>query len=695
MSDPFSFRFDDDPPAHEPVETFRADLPKPKQKKRRGGDGGDYRRPPRIWPFLRGLIWFALTLVLVAGAAGAWGYFNYVRGLPDVPEQGALYSVNAAPGIRFVDRAGVTIATRGPKHGQRVVLRQLPPHVAKAFLAAEDRRFYEHGPVDWRGAARAAKTNLNAGKVVEGGSTLSQQLARTLFLKPERSWKRKVQEAAMAYRLERRLSKDAILELYLNRVFFGANAYGIDAAARTYFGKPATALTLQEAALLAALPKAPSRLSPARDMPAALARQRLVLDRMQAEGWITPTQHQAALAAPPVLVPEAPEDQDFGWALDMAQAEAAKLVKGRAGDLVVRLSIDSALQKTAAKLIRDSLTPAARRAGAEEAALVAIAPDGGVRAMVGGRDHRFSAFNRAVQAQRQPGSAFKPFVFAAALEAGVRPTDVRDDAPVRLGPWTPGNYGGRFLGPVTVEEALVRSLNTVSVRLAREAGDNRVASLASRFGLASIPANAGLSIALGAYEVNLLELVSGYQVFQNQGRRVAPALIEDIATSGGVSLYRRPVSLGLQVYDPARAGEMVRMMKAVVTRGTGKRAGFGRPAAGKTGTSQDWRDAWFVGFTPDWIAGVWVGADDNTSMRKVTGGDLPAEIWRKFMAAAHQGIPVRDFAWLGGAEGQTPTAEASDTPPSAAPSTEERDSFYQTLQSEFARAEAEASIPPP
>ena len=671
------YRFDQppsprpEPPA--PPPTFRADL-----RRRRLNEW-----LPKGWP--RTVLIGLLVLVLVLGGAALFVQTAYLNGLPKAPSADALWSLNRAPGITFLDRNGAKIASRGPRHGQRVFLSELPPYVPRAFLAAEDRRFYHHGPVDWTGVVRAAVANYRAGEVVQGGSTLTQQLAKTLFLKPDQTLRRKVQEAALAYRLSRLMTRDQILELYLNRIFFGANAYGIDAASQTYFGKPAARLTLAEAALLAALPKAPSRLSPASDMPAAIARSHLVLDRMVAEGWITPADRLQALNSPPALVPETKEDDDFGYVLDLAQAQAAELTGGKTPDLVVQLAIDPGLQVTASAIVRRVMQEQGRRAGARQAALVALDQDGAIRAMVGGLDHHFSPFNRAVQAQRQPGSAFKPFVYAAALEAGLKAGDVRRDAPVRLGPWTPENYGGGYRGAVTIEEALVRSINTVAVRVAREIGADRVGDIAYRFGLSSIPIHPGLSVALGAYETNLLELTGGYQVFQQEGRRLQPYLISRITNAAGATLYQRPVGApSSAVYDPGRAAEMVRMLKGVIQRGTGVRAAFGRPAAGKTGTSQTWRDAWFIGFTPDWVCGVWVGNDDDKPMDKVTGGQLPAEIWRRFMVVAHQGLPVRDFPWL-----VQPTAPAE----APAPAQGERAEFYRSLQSDLNRAAEDGEAP--
>jgi penicillin-binding protein 1A len=656
------------PDFHHPP-TFRADLPRPRRR---------LSRRTRLLVTL--FVSFVLALVL----AVAWVKVAYLSDLPATPTADALWSLNRAPGVTFLDRNGVRIATRGPRNGARVRLPELPAYVPRAFLAAEDRRFYQHGAVDLIGAGRAAIANARAGQVVQGGSTLTQQLAKSLFLSPDQTIKRKVQEAALAFRLSKMMSRDQILELYLNRVFFGASAYGIEAASQTYFGKSARALTLPEAALLAALPKAPSRLSPVNDMPAALGRSHMILQQMLQQGWISADQERAALKSPPQLASETPEDEDFGYVLDLAQAQAARLTGGRTPDLIVQLTVDPALQTSAAQIVRRVMQTDGLRAGARQAALVALSQDGGVRALVGGLDHRFSRFDRAVQAQRQPGSAFKPFVYAAALEAGVKPSDTRSDSPVQLGPWTPANYGGGYKGNVTVQQALAQSINTVAVRLAQQVGPEKVSELAARFGVDSVPAHPGLSVALGAYETNLLQLTSGYQVFQQGGRRSPAYLISRISTSGGQVLYAGPAGAPEQVFDPARDGDMVRMLKAVVEHGTGAHAAFGRPAAGKTGTSQSWRDAWFIGFTPDWTCGVWTGNDDDRPMNRVTGGDLPAEIWRRFMVVAHQGLPPRDFPWLGGASGANAPAPVQAG---------ERAAFYQALSADFARAAAGNDAP--
>jgi penicillin-binding protein 1A len=668
------------PPRPEPEEPFRADLKHAKAKKSR-------------W------IWWTLAIVVLlglAGAAGGAGYvwWKYLRDTPTLPSREALFAVNRAPGIRFEDRNGQVIASRGPRYGQRITLAGVPNYLPLAFMAAEDKRFYKHGAIDPYGIVRAAYVNQRAGRTVQGASTLSQQLAKGLFLTPDRTVKRKLQEMLMAHRLEQVLTKDEVLELYLNRVFFGANTFGVDGASRTYFGKPASDLTLSESALLASLPKAPSRLALTRDMSGALARSRLVLGSMRKEGWITAEQESQALDDTPRLSPLAVADEgDYGWVLDYATTEAVRIAGQNAPDLVVRLTIDPRLQHVGVETVREAIRLGGTSAGARQAALLSLSADGAVRAMVGGTDYIESPFNRAVQARRQPGSTFKPFVYAAALEKGVLPTDIRVDEPVRFGDWAPENYAGGYRGPMTVQAALVNSINTIAVKLAQEAGGPAIGDLARRFGITTLPSNPDLSVALGAYEVSLLQLTSGFQVFQQGGNRIEPYVIESITTQDGTPIFSHTArATPISVYDISKASMMVKMMKKVVEVGTARRAAFGWPAAGKTGTSQNWRDAWFVGFTADYVTGVWVGNDDDKPMNKVVGGDIPASIWRRFMLSAHQGLAVKDFPWL-----------LPDPAPLSSP--DPRNGFYETLSAEFARAaselepaaepEAPAPSPPP
>jgi penicillin-binding protein 1A len=597
-------------------------------------------RKRRVWVVAGCAV--AAAAALVSLLLGVWIWRLALADLPEVPAQSALWRVNQPPSILFQDRTGHAIGWRGPARGEVLRLADLPPYLPRAFLAAEDRRFYSHFGVDPIGIARAARADIEARRIVEGGSTITQQIARTLFLTPEQTLRRKIQEAVTAVRIEQRMGKDDILKLYLNRTYFGAGAYGIEAAAQVYFGKPARSLSLSEAALLAALPKAPTRLDPTNNFAAALARSRLVLQRMRGENWITAQEQAAARAAPPALAPDDPAEGIFGYALDLAASRARELAPIGGPDLVVRLSLDAGLQRQASSAVREAAAANAGR-GASQGALVALGPEGAIRALVGGLDHRDSAFNRAVQAQRQPGSAFKPFVYAAALDAGRKPQDVRLDGPVRFGDWTPQNYGGGYAGEVTLADAFARSINTVSAKLTQEIGPERVATLARRFGLTEIPPQPRLSVALGSYETSLLHLVEGYQVFQQGGRRSQPYLIEQIATPEGAVLYQRAGSAPAPIYPAALSEQMVRMMQGVIQRGTGRRAAIGRPAAGKTGTNQDNRDAWFVGFTPDFVAGVWIGNDRARPMRDVSGGELAASVWKRFMLAAHEGLPVRDF----------------------------------------------------
>jgi penicillin-binding protein 1A len=639
---------------------FRADLAEDERRRR--------ERRKRLSISIASGLGLAVLALLV------WGWTMLFGDLPAIPPPAQLWSVNRAPGMTFLDRNGAIIATRGPRHGQRVPLKSLPKYVPQAFLAAEDRRFYSHGAVDLRGIGRAAGVDLGKGRLAQGGSTITQQLARTLFLTNDRTFRRKLQEAVVSYGLERRMSKDELLELYLNRIFFGAGSFGIGAASDTYFGKPAAQLTLSEAALLAALPKAPSKLAPTNDLDAAVERSRLILAAMRDEGWISAADEQRALAERPVLTPRSSGEAGFGYLLDMAAAEAQKLAAGRAPDLVVRLSVDPALQTQAQAILTETLQKSGAAASAGQGAVVVLAPDGAVRALSGGVDYRASPFNRAVQARRQPGSSFKPIVYAAALEAGVQPTDIRSDTPFRIGGWAPENYDGGYSGDVTVQDALARSINTVAARLGAEVGRQKLGDISHRFGLTMIPDNPELPVALGSYEVDLLDLTSAYQVFQNAGGRVRPYLVETVTTTRGDPLFLRNPQVPMAVYDPARAGAMVRMMQGVIEHGTGTRAQIGRPAAGKTGTSQRWRDAWFVGFTPDYAAGVWVGNDDGRAMAHVAGGAMPAEIWRQVMLAAHSAIPPHPFAW---ANGEPVKPEEVSDP---------REAFYQALAADFANA---------
>ena len=656
-----------------------ADLTGSPPKGKRGGRS-------LLWAVLKwtGLAMLVLAVAGLIAAGVAWNHISktYLQDLPQVPTRQEIYASTRAPAIKFYDMNGQFIASRGPQYGENVRLAALPDYVPKAFLAAEDRRFYQHGAVDPWAIARAARANQKAGRVVEGGSTITQQLAKGMFLSPEQNLKRKIQEAALAYKLEQMLTKDEVLELYLDRIYFGANTFGLDGASRTYFGKPATQLNLSEAALLASLPKAPSRMALHRNMDKALQRQRLVLERMRGENWISDAEMRAALAAPPKLAATALANEgDNGYLIDYAQAEVLRMVGQNSPDLNVTLTIDPRLQSAGAQVLRRIIEVDGKASGASQGAMIALDSTGAIRTMVGGVDYTKSVFNRAVQAKRQPGSSFKPFIYAAALEKGVLPTDTRVDEPVKIGDWEPKNYGGKYAGTVTVESALARSLNTVAVKLGEEVGPAAIANLAGRFGITTLPPNPNLSVSLGAYEVPLIEMTSAYQVFQQGGNRLRPYIVAQIQTADGQVIYTHQTASPLPAYDIHWASMMVKMMQKVVTAGTGTRANFGRPAAGKTGTSQNFRDAWFIGFTPDYVAGVWVGNDDDKPMNQVTGGQVAAAIWKDYMVTAHMNLPSREFEWLL----PDPEPVYEDDP---------RNGFYEGLAYEFEQTERDAAPTP-
>lgn len=612
----------------------------------------------------------AFSIALTLGAVFAafqWAF----AGLPRDIDSQTLWSLNRPAGITFVDADGDPIAVRGPSHGRKVRLAELPDHVWQAFVAIEDQRFFEHDGVDRQAIARAAAANLEAGRTVQGGSTITQQLAKNLFLTPDRTLRRKVQEMIMAQRLERHLQKEEILELYLNRIFLGEQAYGVDAAARRYFGVPATRLSLAQAALIAGLPKAPSRSAPTANFAAAKERQSLVLAEMAEAGYITEGEREEALAEPLEIRRRRAEDPALSHVLDMAQEEARRHAGDTAPDLVVAVTVDPKLQRAAHRALSRASKAWSRRDRRLEGALVAIDQAGAIRALVGGVDYSGSKFNRAVQAQRQPGSTFKAFVYAAAFEQGYEPDTVRYDEPIQIGAWRPSNYDGEYRGAVTLRTAFAQSINTVAAEVATEIGPGRVAELAKRFGVRSeltpVP-----SLALGASEVTLLELTDAFSVFMREGARRDPFLVTRVANSAGEIVWERAPSQPQQVYERALSQKMTGMLGRVIQNGTGVRARLpNRDAAGKTGTSQEWRDAWFVGYTADFTAGVWLGYDDPRPMPRVTGGAAPAEVWAEFMRAAHEGLDPKP---LPGIEPVTP-----DLPPRRAVAA----GFYDALRDAF------------
>jgi penicillin-binding protein 1A len=578
-----------------------------------------------------GVLVFVLALWL-------WIYW----GLPRVPDADALWALNRQESVMFLDRDGDIIGARGPYYGNRARLADLPEYVPQAFLAIEDRRFYQHEGVDRMAVLRAILANLRAGETVQGGSTISQQLARNLFLTRRQTVNRKLREMVLASRIERRLTKDEILELYLNRVYLGEQAYGVDAAARRYFGKAATELTLAEAAMLAGLPKAPSQLAPTSNLEAARARQHVVLDAMVAAGFITPEQRDEAREARIRVVERPNIERSMGYAFDLAVEQARALVGEDTPDLVIQMTIDRETQEAAANSIRRRLGNRAFGRRPLQASLMVVDREGGVRALIGGTDYGASKFNRVTQARRQPGSAFKTFVYTAALEAGLDTEDVRYDEPVVIDGWRPRNYDEGYRGAMTLRTAFALSINTVAAEVAYEVGPPRVADVARRLGISTMPPRNQFvppSIALGSIETTLWDMTSAFSTFMDDGQRVDPYIVQRITTSAGREVYTRPAYNAPRVLDEEVVRRMNSMMGAVVLRGTGTGAQLpGRDVAGKTGTSSDWRDAWFVGYTADFTGGVWVGHDDFTSMGRTTGGTLPAQIWNDTMRVAHDGV---------------------------------------------------------
>ncbi len=605
-----------------------ADPPPPRKSKnggRRGGRGGR----PRRWFYWTFVLFLWAGIAALAAIAWVGAHLPPIQSL-EVPKR--------PPSIQIAGLDGSVLVTRGDS-GVSAALKDLPPHVPNAFIAIEDRRFYSHHGVDPMGIARALVANVLHRGVSQGGSTLTQQLAKNLFLTQERTLGRKVQELALALWLERKFSKQEILDLYLNRVYFGAGAYGIEAAAGRYFGKSAKQLTVAEAAMLAGIVKSPSRLAPTRNPDGAIRRAEVVINAMRETGLLDAQRAKIALAQPAHALKQVTTgsvNYIADWIMDVLD----DLVGHVEEDIVVQTSIDPSLQQNAETILNDELAKKGDKFAIGQGAFVAMTPDGAVRALVGGRDYAASQFNRAVSAKRQPGSAFKPFVYLTAIERGLTPDTIREDKPISVKGWKPENYTHEYFGPVTLTQALAMSLNTVSVRLTLEFGPTAVARTAYRLGISSkLEPNA--SLALGTSEVSLLELVSAYAPFANSGMAISPHVVDEVYTKQGKLLYKHEAPNLGQVIEPRYVQMMNAMMQETLLMGTARKAELpGWQAAGKTGTSQDFRDAWFIGYTSYLVAGIWLGNDDNSPTKKATGGGLPVEIWSRFMKAAHKGVPV-------------------------------------------------------
>lgn len=587
-----------------------------------------------VWGFFWRL---NLVLVLITGGASA----VYYAQLPSYEE---LFDGRGTGSVTLHDRGGEIFAWRGEQYGGELKAEDVSPHLVNAVIAAEDKRFYGHFGLDPRGIARAMYQNYRAGRLVQGGSTITQQLAKNVFLDASRTLERKIKEVPMALALEFKYTKDEILSVYLNRVYLGAGTYGFEAASQRYFGKSARVLSPAEAAMLAGLLKAPSRFAPTNNLSVAQGRASVIIRLMEEQGYLTARQTLDALTNPAVLS-EAAAARAGGAFADWIMEDGVKdrfLDLLKATDIEMETTFDPSIQQLAEEALTQVFDNKVREGSEAQAAVVIMDYDGAVRAMIGGRERGAARFNRATQALRQTGSAFKPIVYAAGLEAGMEPLDIMEDAPLRIDNWSPQNYGGEFAGPVTLREALARSINTVAVRVSERAGRDKVRALAYDMGLSTEIAP-GPAIALGTSEAKLIEMTAVFATIANGGMRVTPYGVREIRLRGDATpIDSRSNGPGEQVISERTAGLLTDMLMAVVTDGTGRRARLdGWEVAGKTGTTQKARDAWFIGFTSEFVGAVWMGYDDNRPLTGVTGGGLPAEIWAEVMKRVHTDLSPR------------------------------------------------------
>ncbi len=629
------------------------------------------KEPGLIGRFVRGVvraIWgfcwrLGVVLGLIVGTATAIFYAH-------LPPSEKLFDGRGTGSIIMYDRNGDIFAWRGEQYGGELHLNDVSKHLVNAVIAAEDKRFYSHFGLDPRGIARALYANYRAGRLVQGGSTLTQQVAKNVFLDASRSLERKIKEVPMARALELKYTNQAILSVYLNRVYLGAGTNGFEAAAQRYFGKSARVVSPAEAAMLAGMLRAPSRYAPTNDLSRAQGRASVILRLMQEQGYLTERETIDALIRPAVLS-EAAAARAGGafadWIMDEGTPDSfLDLLK--ATDVEIKTTFDPVIQQQAEDAVALVFEEKVKEGSEAQAAVVVMSHDGAVRAMVGGREKGVAQFNRATQALRQTGSAFKTIVYAAGLEAGMRPFDVFQDAPVRIGNWSPSNYTNRFLGPVTLRDALAKSINTVAVRVSESAGRDTVRELAEDMGLTT-PLAPGPAIALGTSEAKLIDMAGVFATVANGGKRAEPHGVRTISLRGDdIPIDRGPSGPGEQVISEETAGLLTYMMEAVVSTGTGRRARLdGWEVAGKTGTTQKARDAWFIGYTADFVTAVWMGYDDNRPLTGVTGGGLPAEIWREIMVRIEDGREPRPLKIVRPVAPQRP--KASDPQVVLAPQT--------------------------
>ncbi len=576
------------------------------------------------WLFLI-FIW----LVLFLSIAVTWSLLN-------LPETESI-QISRQPSITFLDKEGRIIASYGDIYGQSIQYENLPKNLINAVIVTEDKRFFFHPGVDLKGIVRAAFVNLKAGRIVQGGSTITQQLAKNLFLTPERSFTRKLHELILSFWLEMRFSKEQLLSIYLNRVYLGSGTYGVQAASEKYFNKKVEELNLYECALIASLLKAPSKYNPIANEDLSRNRTYKVLENMKRSNLITDQIITEAKLNNKTYnkYTSAPKSTRYfiDWLLPRVKSYLGEIKE----DLIVRTTLDVKLQEIAENSV-NSIT--SKYSSADQSALVALDLDGGVMAMIGGRDYGDTQFNRVTQAQRQPGSAFKIFVYLAGLKEGFEPEDEMVDSEIDINGWSPKNYKKEYLGEISLFDAFAKSINTVAVQLSENIGRENVIKMAKSMGIRSPIINSP-SLALGTSEVNLLELTAAYDVLANSGKGIFVHGIRSIENTSGKTLFMREGKGPGKILESELVNTMIRMMENTIQTGTGKNAKIDRPAAGKTGTSQSLRDAWFVGFSSDLVVGVWFGNDDDSPMKDITGGTAPALLWSDFMKKAHLGKPPK------------------------------------------------------
>jgi penicillin-binding protein 1A len=626
----------------------RARRPPPSPHKRRG----------RLWGFVRGLLLLGFGLGALGAAVIAALVWTTLQELPSYNEL-VTRPRGQSVTVRAVD--GSVLAHLGPNFGQWLPYAEVPKHMRDAMVAVEDRRFYSHGGFDPLGFGRALWVNFKARRWVQGGSTITQQVAKNLFLTSDRTFDRKGREMLLALALDWKFSKAQILELYLNRVYFGGGAYGIDAAARRFYGHSARELSIPEAVVIAGLVKAPSRYAPSSDPRKSISRARVVLGTMVDSGAIS-ADAAARVQLDALRFAPQPRENDVRYFTDWVLTQVETLTDEALQPIDVMTTLDPRMQRAAETAVQRNVP------NGLQGALVALGYDGSIKAMVGGKDYVSSTYNRAVYARRQPGSAFKLFVYLAALESGRQPEDIEVDEPVSFGKWSPSNSNRSYVGDVTLTRAFAQSINTVAVKLADEVGFDTVASVARRLGI-STPISREPAMALGASVATVMDMTGAYATVARGGSSAAPYAIRQIVRADSVVLFSYNAGLPDQVINADTAAMMTRMMAATIESGTGRAARLDRPAAGKTGTTSDNKDGWFLGFTGDLTAGVWLGRDDNKAVAGLAGGKLPAIVWADFMRAATAGLPPQPlFALSNAGEFSEPDDEVYGlTPPEAEP----------------------------